>query len=264
MEQWRKFAAQTLKSGSSLTRTIRSLLRDLTMAEGGKRITVCVEGNIGSGKTTLLEHFAQFPEVCTMTEPVEKWRNVDGHNLLDLMYRDPARWSCMFQSYVQRTMMDNHTLPVAEPIKMMERSIYSGRYCFIENLYKSELMSPPEYAVLDQWFQWITANIPVQPDLIVYLRSSPEVVAERIRRRARSEERQIPESYLHALHELHEEWLIHQSRFSVPCSVLVLDADKDLHTLKEEFISRKNDILCRGVVKSPVKESRPASARATV
>lgn len=47
-----------------------------------RTITVCVEGNIGSGKTTLLKHFAKFSEVETIVEPVEKWRDVGGYNLL--------------------------------------------------------------------------------------------------------------------------------------------------------------------------------------
>ena len=44
------------------------------------------------------------------------------------MYSDPARHSYMFQSYVQLTMMDNHTVHCEEPVKMMERSIHSGRW----------------------------------------------------------------------------------------------------------------------------------------
>ncbi|XP_037084831.1 thymidine kinase 2, mitochondrial-like [Pollicipes pollicipes] len=139
-----------------------------------------------------------------------------------------------------------------------------GRYCFVENLYQNGLMSAPEYAVLDQWFQWITTNVDVKPDLIVYLRSSPEVVAERIRRRARDEERAIPDSYLRALHELHEDWLVRRCRFSLPCSVLVLDADKDLQMLKEEFNSRKHEILCCSAVKSPVKGPRSPTPAAAI
>ena len=46
----------------------------------------------------------------------------------ELMYSDPARYSCMFQSYVQLTMMDNHTARIEQPVRMMERSIHSGRY----------------------------------------------------------------------------------------------------------------------------------------
>lgn len=44
--------------------------------------TVFIEGNIGAGKTTFLNHFKKYDDVCLFTEPVEKWRNVEGHNLL--------------------------------------------------------------------------------------------------------------------------------------------------------------------------------------
>ena len=55
--------------------------------------TVVVEGTIGSGKTTFLQHFNKFSqEVEILAEPVEKWRNANGHNLLQMMYEDPHRW----------------------------------------------------------------------------------------------------------------------------------------------------------------------------
>nr|CAD7568877.1 unnamed protein product [Timema californicum] len=53
-----------------------------TMSAASKPFTVFVEGNIGSGKTTLLNHFSQAEDVCLLSEPVELWRNVKGHNLL--------------------------------------------------------------------------------------------------------------------------------------------------------------------------------------
>lgn len=44
--------------------------------------TVFIEGNIGAGKTTFLNHFKKYDDVCLHTEPVDKWRNVNGINLL--------------------------------------------------------------------------------------------------------------------------------------------------------------------------------------
>ena len=61
---------------------------------------VLVEGNIGCGKTTFLLQFAQFEHVDVLTEPVDRWRNVNGHNLLQLMYDDPQRLGMLFQSCV--------------------------------------------------------------------------------------------------------------------------------------------------------------------
>ena len=39
------------------------------------------------------------------------------------MYRDPQRWSLLFQTYVQLTMVQAHTRPTAKPIRIMERSL---------------------------------------------------------------------------------------------------------------------------------------------
>ena len=239
----------------STTRSAAVLgLQQKMSAEGKKKIataaattTICFEGNIGSGKTTLLRYFDQTAKVKTFSEPVNTWRNVGGggHNLLQLMYSNPARYSCMFQSYVQLTMMDIHTVSIDKPVKMMERSIYSSRYCFVENLYRRQLMCDAEYAVLDQWFQWIITNFNVKPDLIVYLRSSPEVALKRIQQRGRKEECTIDLEHLQKLHELHENWLMRRcSHFSVPCHVLVLDADQDKTGIIEEFNSRRHETPC--------------------
>lgn len=125
-------------------------------------------------------------------EPVDKWKNVRGYNTLDLLYKDTSRWSLAFQSYVQLTMLQGHLMKVAAPVKLMERSVFSARYCFIENLHQSELMPGVDYAVLSEWFDWITANTAVNVDLIVYLRASPETCMERLRGRNRHEENRHP------------------------------------------------------------------------
>lgn len=52
------------------------------MTKGNKPFTVIVEGNIGSGKTTFLNYFNKKDNVCVLAEPVDMWRNCNGHNLL--------------------------------------------------------------------------------------------------------------------------------------------------------------------------------------
>ncbi|RXG61031.1 Deoxynucleoside kinase [Armadillidium vulgare] len=80
-------------------------------AKGIKRkrpFTVAVEGNIGSGKSTFLNYFSKLPNVLTFEEPIDKWTNVSGNNLLQMLYEDPSRWSFLFQSYVQLTRLNIH------------------------------------------------------------------------------------------------------------------------------------------------------------
>jgi septin family protein len=56
-------------------------MADSISVKKSRPFTVFVEGNIGSGKTTFLNHFAS-ADVQILSEPVEMWRNVEGHNLL--------------------------------------------------------------------------------------------------------------------------------------------------------------------------------------
>ena len=106
----------------------------------GRPFTVIVEGNIGSGKSTFLDHYRNLSDFAVFQEPVDKWRDLDGHNLLELMYTDPRRHSYTFQSFVQLTMAQLHAAKTNKRIKMIERSLWSARYVFAENLLRSQKM----------------------------------------------------------------------------------------------------------------------------
>jgi len=71
---------------------------DLGQSVERRPFTVIVEGNIGSGKSTFLDHYRNLSDFAVFQEPVDKWRDLDGHNLLQLMYTDPSRHSYTFQS----------------------------------------------------------------------------------------------------------------------------------------------------------------------
>ncbi|XP_018421948.1 PREDICTED: thymidine kinase 2, mitochondrial [Nanorana parkeri] len=205
--------------------------------------TICVEGNIASGKTSCLQYFSNTANLEVLTEPVAKWRNVHGHNPLALMYQDSSRWGLTLQTYVQLTMLDVHTSPTVAPAKMMERSIHSAKYIFVENLYRSGKMPEVDYVVLTEWFNWIIKNIDLSVDLIVYLQTSPETCYQRLKMRCREEERVIPLEYLYAIHSLYEEWLIKQTSYPVPAQVLVIDADKNMEEMARHYEENRSRIL---------------------
>lgn len=213
------------------------------LVSGDKVRTVIVEGNIGSGKSTLLQHFQNNPKVRTYPEPIDRWRDVRGFNTLSLMYSFPKQFSHVFQSYVQQTMLENHMNAQRESVKLMERSVYSARYCFTENLFQSKLMTDVEYAVLEEWFDWIVGQRMARVDLIVYLRTQPEVIHERIQKRDRSEESSCSLEYLRALHDLHDEWLIKRTKFSCPARVLVIDGNVSRSEMFQTLVERCREIL---------------------
>lgn len=212
------------------------------MSENQRKFTICVEGNIGAGKSHMLDYFKHEPGVEIYSEPIKKWRNVHGINVLDLMYQDPRRWGLTFQTYVQLTMFQTHIQKIDHPVKLMERSIFSAKYVFVENLYKSGMMQDVEYHILTEWFNQIVKDIHV--DLIVYLRTSPETALKRIQKRNRIEEQNIPLDYLKSLHELHDDWLVN-GRCKIPAEVMTLDANKGIDEMIEIFQTRRNKILCQ-------------------
>ncbi|XP_033626616.1 thymidine kinase 2, mitochondrial-like [Asterias rubens] len=197
--------------------------------------TIVIEGNIGSGKSTLLKYFGQIDDFEVFPEPVEKWRDNRGENMLDLFYQDPSRWSFAFESYAQFTLLQVHQAQPDCRVKMMERSLHSGKYCFIETLYQSNKLQTPEYNVLSEWFDWLLTTKDLHVDHIVYLRSTPEQCERRICERSRKEESGIPLEYLRELHEMHEDWLIRKTKFELPAPVIVLDATKSLKEMEQQF-----------------------------
>ncbi|TMS01269.1 Thymidine kinase 2, mitochondrial [Larimichthys crocea] len=208
-----------------------------------KKAVICIEGNIASGKTTCLNYFSETTNIEVLTEPVSKWRNVRGHNPLALMYEDPERWGITLQTYVQLTMLDRHLSTISSPVRMMERSIFSAKYIFVENLFRSGKMPEVDYTVLSEWFDWITTNISIPVDLIVYLQTSPETCHERLKQRCREEEKVIPLEYLESIHQLYEDWLIKQTSSPLPAPVLVIPADHDLQKMLHHYEENRDKIL---------------------
>ncbi|XP_050466366.1 deoxynucleoside kinase-like isoform X1 [Cataglyphis hispanica] len=206
--------------------------------------TVCVEGNIGSGKTTFLSHFKKFDNVIVFEEPVELWRDVSGTNLLELMYRDPSRYAFLFQSYVQLTMLQLHTCKIPSPYKIMERSVYSTM-CFIENLKRRNVLHKSEVTVLEDWYDWCLKNANIETDLIVYLRTTPEIVYNRMKQRGRKEENAVSLEYLNQVHQIHDDWLYHQTLKPVPAPIIIINGDRELHGMVEEFEKCKNEIFSK-------------------
>ncbi|XP_047007599.1 thymidine kinase 2, mitochondrial isoform X4 [Ictalurus punctatus] len=170
-------------------------------------------------------------------------RDGEDRKPVALMYEDPARWGLTLQTYIQLTVLDHHLSKITAPVRMMERSLYSAKYIFVENLYKSGKMPEVDYAVLTEWFEWIINNISIPIDLIVYLQTSPQKCFDRLKQRCREEEKVIPLEYLETLHHMYEDWLINHSSFKVPAPVLVIPADHDLQKMLHQFEENREKIF---------------------
>ena len=201
-----------------------------------------IEGNIGAGKSTFLKIIKQYFNVQTVIEPNEQWQNIggEGHNILDLFYKDPKRWAYTFQSYafVSRLMIQRaHARANPYSIQFLERSVFSDRYCFALNAYQLGYINALEWAMYGDWFSWLLSDYIVNIGGFIYLKASPEVCYARLKKRGRHEEKDILIDYIAQLHDKHEDWLIHKKGIDMSLShipVLVLNCDADFEHDKDE------------------------------
>ncbi|CAK1596557.1 unnamed protein product [Parnassius mnemosyne] len=196
---------------------------------------VSIEGNIGSGKSTCIKYFDKYHNVEKHAEPIQEWRNVSGHNLLGLLYSDMNEWSFAFQHYVHLSRLKIQTSPPSNPditVKMFERSVQNSRHCFVENAKKQNFLQDSEYEVLAKWFDYTEKTLDISLDLIVYLRTTPQVVWERMMKRGRAEESEVPLDYLQQVHDSYENWL---NSPDVGCEVLTIDADRSIDCVKDDL-----------------------------
>lgn len=194
---------------------------------------IIVEGNIGAGKSTFLRLIHELLDVQVVYEPHEQWQNVGGENLLDAFYTDPKRWAYTFQSYafITRIMAQEQADKISQSsLQILERSVYSDRYCFAKNAFEMGTMSSLEWQLYKDWWGWFIRHYTKKPSGFIYLQTPPEVCYQRLLKRARAEEASVPLDYLTALHNKHENWLIGKHEVddyikNVP--VLILDCTQD-------------------------------------
>lgn len=216
-----------------------------------------VEGNIGAGKTTLLKLIHEhFPTIRVLFEPVNRWdKSQTGMSLLHDFYDNPSRWAYTLETYVMICRVKDHLQDLEEKnvIHVMERSLFSGYYVFVKNCYMRGYMTTLEWQLYQQWFDFLTQQIPV-PDGFIYLRTTPAIAYERTLKRKRASEHAITFDYIQAIHDRHEEFLIAKEGVTsalkhVP--VLLLNGDlsfesdvaiqEDFMQQIKQFIQKHND-----------------------
>lgn len=222
----------------------------MSLLEPKARPCFIVEGNIGAGKTTFLRMIQQHIDIQIVYEPVNRWQDVNGTgNLLEQFYNDTKRWAYTFQSYAFVTRVIEQEMQARKnphPAQLLERSVFSDRYCFAKNCFEHGNMSELEWTLYQEWFTWLVESYMTKPKGFIYLRAEPEICHQRLTIRNRHEESSVPLDYLEQLHNKHEQWLIHKqdvAPYLKDTPVLVLECNHDFERSKIESETHIESVL---------------------
>ena len=200
-----------------------------------------IEGNIGAGKSTFLKLLQEkIPSVRVAQEPVHNWqKKVYGQSLLANFYQDPKRWAYSIETFAMICRVRDHLIEQEKnETPFIERSIYSGHYCFSQNGYENGFMTTLEWQLYCKWFEFLIPGKCKTPSGFIYLSVDPDVAYKRIKKRNRLAEKQITLAYLKQIHQKHEDFLIHKKGIlpelkHVP--VLRLDCNQEFETDETAF-----------------------------
>lgn len=211
---------------------------------------ISIEGNIGSGKSKFIQLFKQYlyektsfsDKFVFLSEPVDEWintKNENDENILEVFYKDRKRWSYTFQMNAFITKSKLLMNCDKNKIIVSERSVLTDKHIFAKSCFEDSSMDKMEEQLYNKWFEWLTDNLNISPDLIVYLQASPKVSYERMLKRGRKEEENVSFEYIQKISDYHNEWLSKERTENV----LILNVDSDFENNKEKLTIMIKDII---------------------
>ena len=200
---------------------------------------IAVAGNIGVGKSTLVEMICERLECQPFYEPV-----TENPYLADF-YADMRSWAFHSQVYfLCRKFRIHQELDRARSSRtvIQDRTIYEDAEIFARVLHDQGSMTDVDYRNYTALFHVLVGFLR-KPDLIIYLKASPDVLMERIARRGRASEKSIGKDYIERLNFAYDDWM---RRARAETEVLEIDTDHvPLQGEAEGFARLVNDLKAR-------------------
>jgi deoxyadenosine/deoxycytidine kinase len=204
---------------------------------------ISIDGNIGSGKSTLMgklkTYFSNNTNVVFLKEPVDEWETItdeNGTTILEKFYGDSTKYGFSFQimAYISRLdVIRKEIKKNPNAIFISERSLFTDKLVFAKMLFDSGNIELVNYKIYLKWFDTFAEDFPVSK--VIYVNTDPEICHERIIKRSRTGESNIPLDYLQNCHKYHNNMLDTNSEDCICKEQLVLNGNIDIYENKEQI-----------------------------
>lgn len=178
---------------------------------------IWVEGIIGAGKSTFAKAVGEELNFRVIEEPVET------NPYLDLFYKDPKKYAFPMQIRLLHERYMMQILAAAERTgvggykgAILDRSL-PGDLVFAKNHMRKGNISKLDWETYVRAYMNM-CNTLMPPTRLIYLDVQPETAHERMKRRNRDCEREVPLSYLTELKEGYEELIAEAEKGLLPWS----------------------------------------------
>jgi deoxyadenosine/deoxycytidine kinase len=188
------------------------------------KMIITIEGNIGSGKSTLLDQIKDIklnkPHIVIL-EDVKEWTSFNdskGSNILEKYYENQNKYGYCFQSLVLISRIQHLVEAVnnnPDTIIFTERCPFTDLNIFAKTLYDKGAMEEIEWLTYNQCHQTLNRLCDIKIDSIIYNKCSSETCMNRIEKRNRKGEQNIPIDLIKELDNRHNEWLSNEKEVYV-------------------------------------------------
>ena len=182
---------------------------------------VVFDGNIGCGKSSILKMIQNNNpiEMNVYNEPLHDWSK-----WLTLFYSDMKKYSFGFQMRVLKSHLDKKDILNG----IFERSPLSCQKVFGELLFEDKMMNELEWNLTNEFnydYGW-------NPDIVVYLKCDPKTCYQRIKKRNRSNEKEIDFKYLERIDNKYEKLYTECKNLKV----ITIDASNSIEKVYEDVM----------------------------
>lgn len=179
---------------SCIISMLRKLEFDLLTVHPSVPRVISIDGNIAASKSTVIAalNAAGIPAVG---EPVEEWEP-----LLKLFYEDQSRWATALHVKILSTYAEMYQKYASTgQVLVCERSPWSCLHVFQSMLRADDIVGQQEHDAVMK-----LGSLIGMPDVIIYLRTEPDVCVERQVKRRRTCEEGLSREYICRLHAQYE------------------------------------------------------------